>query len=107
MNIVHIPDITGDGSVKSLAQIFAAAGVSLPQGNKVKWIYVTDIVKGSTTSRIGNASVSATQGMLCSEPVDLRPIPGYDNDSLYDLNQIYLFAATGDTISIAVGIWNF
>jgi hypothetical protein len=110
MLILHIPDVAGNNTVKSIASLFTAAGVTLPPGNKVKWVRIVEISAGTTNTRVGNASVSNTNGMTLNVSADglyLPAVAGYADDSLYDLNQIYLYHATGDTISISVGVWDF
>jgi hypothetical protein len=110
MKILHIPDVAGNNTVKSLASMFATAGVALPPGNKAKWIRLTEISAGTTTTRVGGSNVSTTNGMTLNPTADglyLPQVPGYDSDALYDLDEIYIYHATGDTVSIAVGVWNF
>ena len=110
MKILHIPDVNGNNTVKSLASMFSSAGVQLPPGNKVKWVRLTEITAGTTNTRVGNSSVSTTNGMTLNATADglyLPAVAGYDEDSLYDLNLIYIYHATGDTVSIAVGVWDF
>jgi hypothetical protein len=100
MLILHIPDVAGNNTVKSIASLFTAAGVTLPPGNKVKWVRIVEISAGTTNTNGMTLNVSA-------DGLYLPAVAGYADDSLYDLNQIYLYHATGDTISISVGVWDF
>jgi hypothetical protein len=110
MKILHIPDVAGNNTVKTIASMFASAGVPLPPGNLVKWVRIVEISTGTTNTRVGNSDVSATNGMTLNISADglyLPAVPGYAADSLYDLNEIFIYHATGDTISIGVGVWDF
>jgi hypothetical protein len=110
MKVLHIPDIAGDNKVKTLASMFSSAGVTLPPGDLVKWVRLTEITPGTTATRVGNAEVSATNGMTLNATADglyLPAVPGYADDALYDLNEIFIYHATGDSVSIAVGVWDF
>jgi hypothetical protein len=110
MKVLHVPDSAGNNTVKSMSSFFQAAGVELPPGNKVKWVRITEISSGTTSTRVGNGNVSSTNGMSLNPAADglyLPAIEGYSGDSLYNLDDLFIFHATGDTISIAVGVWDF
>ena len=84
MNLLHIPDINGNNSSKSLAQYFLQAGIALPAGNLVKWVRIAEVSGGTTGSRVGNSMVSATNGVPfnSNDAMFLPPAQGYAADAL-------------------------
>jgi len=103
MTITVLPDFAGDGAVHSVASLIASAGLPVPP--TAYMILVREITGGSATSRIGDSTVAANRGMPFSASDNLL-LPGVNAgvslSSLgWDLNQLFIYAASGDTLAIA------
>jgi hypothetical protein len=65
-----------------------------------------DISGGATSSRLGNSSVGATRGLpfSASDSVVLPDVAnaGTLTGTTWDLSAIYVYAASGDVLSISV-----
>jgi hypothetical protein len=106
MRILTVPDFAGDGAAHSLAQIMTLKGVAVPTPPLARGVLIHEASAGSTNSRMGDATVSATQGLLLGlNDTLILPQLGsmlYSDSPMWNLNDVYMFAATGDTLSIAL-----
>jgi hypothetical protein len=103
MTITSLPDFSGDGQVHSIASLIASAGVTLP-GNAAM-LLIREISGGAANSRVGGSNVATNRGIPLST-ADSLLLPGFSAggslDSLgWDVSVIYIYAATGDTLSIS------
>jgi hypothetical protein len=110
VNLVPIPDFAGDNAVHTIAQIMTLQGVAVPSPPRAVMLVFREITAGTTNSRIGDATVSTTRGIPFSSTDSLvLPALGgpswYLNQPTYDLTKIFVFAANGDTLAIAIGVW--
>lgn len=102
LKLVAIPDVTGDGNIYSVAEVMNAKGITLPSPPIVRLILFSSLT-GNKTSRVGDATVSAT----CGIPFATTLLLGAENAPAtqlipgWDLSQLYIYAGAGDSIAIA------
>ncbi len=93
MTLHTLPDIAGSSTA---VRLVATSGL------KARWIKVTSEVG---VSNIGDASVSATQGVDCpvGVPVTLES-NGADATDVYDLYNTWVWVPSGSTLTITYGV---
>ena len=99
MRIITVPDFPGDNGVHSLANL-----VGVPANTLVRGVLIREITAGTTSTRIGDLNVSATRGIPLSTTDSLAlPQAGaiYGESPMWNLSEVFVYAATGDTIAIA------
>lgn len=107
LQIMTLPDFAGDGAIHSVASLIAAAG--LPPEAGAEMVVFRETSGGAAGSRIGGAEVSATRGLPFTS-ADSLTVPflsdvyGSAGHTGWSLADLYIYAATGDTISIAYSI---
>ena len=106
MRLLSVPDFAGDGAAHSLAQILTLQGVALPVPPLARAIMIHEASPGTTNSRVGDATVAATRGLLflTNDTVTLPQLGSslYSDSPMWSLTEVYVFAATGDTLAITL-----
>jgi len=106
MRLVSIPDFNGDNARHSLSALFASGGVVL-DSPMAFMIVVVEVSTGTTNTRIGDINVTTTRGLPIGAAADKVVFPAITRQptgtgwSSYHMDQIYIWAATGDTISLS------
>jgi hypothetical protein len=108
MLLTPISDFTGDGKAHSVAAIMTLKGVPLPVPPLVRAISFRVAGSGNspTYSRIGDQTVGAACGIPFNNTDDLvlpyASGPVYGSSPVWDLTTIYIYAAAGEVLSIAL-----
>jgi hypothetical protein len=106
MRLITIPDFAGDNAAHTIAQIMTLEAVPVPVPPLARGILIHEASAGTTSSRVGDQTVAATRGMLLSlNDTLILPQLGsalYSDSPMWDLNQVSLYTATGDVISITL-----
>jgi hypothetical protein len=109
MDLIAISDFNGSNAVHKVSDLFASAGVTLPSPPLVKLVLFREISGGTTNSRISGANVGPTRGIPFStaENVVLPDTAsgGTLGGTAWNLDNVYVYAATGDVLSIAVALF--
>ena len=98
MRILTVPDFPGDGTVHSLANL-----LGVPSNTLARVVVLREVSGGAATSRVGDSNVSATRGVPLSANDQLvLPQAGalYGESPLWNLSDLYIFAATNDVLAI-------
>ena len=99
MRIITVPDFPGDGAVHSLANL-----LGVPSNTLARAVLLREISGGAASSRIGDQTVSATRGLPFNANDDLilpQASAIYGESPMWNLSDIYIFAATNDILAIA------
>jgi hypothetical protein len=105
MTLVTLPDQAGDNAAHTIASLITAAGMTLPSPPLARTLLFREISGGTTGSRVGGSNVTGTRGIpfSASDNVMLPELLAGSGlgDSAWDLTQVYVYLATGDTVAIA------
>ena len=105
MQLITYDDITGDGTVHQLIALLKVGGVLVTAKSwSTKW-WQAVMVSAAGTTRIGNSTISATNGIPIGSVNNGQFIPAiaFATDT-YDLSQVYVRIASGDVMSVARGV---
>src|SRR5262245_28872464 len=107
MNLITLPDLIGTDERHNIADLVAAAGHALPTPPLARIVLFHQITGGQTSSRVGDASVTSAYGLVLT-PNETLLLPAvapfaYD-DGRWDLSALFLWAASGDTLTIALAL---
>jgi hypothetical protein len=108
MVLVTLPDLVGDNQAHRLDDLMSADGIALPDPCVARLLIVRELTGGASGSRVGDDQVSATRGLTlsASEGVFLPPVAigGGLAECTWDLESLWVFAARGDTLNIAIAL---
>jgi len=106
MQLVTLPDVVGNNTRQRITDLMTAAGVAVPTPANARMLVVRELSGGTTGSRIGDANVSAARGLtLNAQDSVILPTVTVGNGldaCFWDLSAVYIWAATGDTLNIAL-----
>jgi hypothetical protein len=106
MQLVTLPDLVGNNAVHRVTDLMTAAGVAVPTPPNARTVLVRELTGGTTGSRVGDANVSAARGVTLSASDSLLlpaiAIGAGLQACFWDLSALYIYAATGDTLNIAL-----
>jgi hypothetical protein len=107
MNIITLPDFTGDNQTHAISDLITAAGLSAP--TTALMLVIREISGGASSSRVGGPNATANRGIplnaadtLVLPAAGVGPTPA---SITWDLTATYIYAASGDTLAIAYVIW--
>jgi hypothetical protein len=105
VQLLDIPDQVGTNIRSSVYDLFANAGVTLPSPQAIA-VLIYETSAGTTSSRVGGPDVATNRGAPITAGNDVAKLPAFSDSAgragLYDLHQIFLWLATGDTIGITI-----
>lgn len=94
MQIHQLADLNGTGAAQQITATVIQA----------RWVKIKALAANTGTVRIGDSAVTSTSGFpLAKGEFTEYPLDGGDITDRYNLNQIYVFSANGDSISVSYG----
>lgn len=105
MQLITYDDITGTGAVLQLITLLKVGGVAVSAKSwSTKW-WQAVMVSAAGTTRIGNVTISATNGIPVGLVNNGQFIPAISfATDVYDLAQVYVRINSGDVMSVARGV---
>jgi hypothetical protein len=102
MQVITYDDITGTGVKAQLITLLKVGGVAVSQSSWISKWYQAVMLTATGTSRIGNSTISSTNGIPIGAPNNGQFAPPIAQAAdFYDLSEVYVLIKSGDVMSFS------